>query len=242
MLNYEMLKRAIILIFAISAFSQANADDPLSPFVPGMTFKEAMLIAPEYNWGIVHNDRSGDPQAAVSVDELNWLDIPWTISIGEKLSFSSSTDISSLDFEASIENSNKKECKNLLVRAISELEPYYGPFGLHPDLPNERSKLYGNPLDGKFSVKSITENSKARLFKTSYGVTTNITFKEPNDDEFHRIMVKSEYIKDYKSCDLRVNIFIPYEWDKENEKFIIPATLKAKYPSRYRERPTYKFE
>ena len=238
----KYMKTSMLLVIGFfMAAPQSYAQDAdgykVGPFSPGMTVQEAVDAAPELSWEALYYTRTGEQNGAQSTAPFQFAGQDWDVTVGSSYDWIMHDEVSDIDMRASFQTPKRGQCKEAMAQTISELEPIFGAFGLHPEFPSIRSMLYGDPYGEGFKVKPLTEQSKLRLYPKSSGAYRMSTFREPGSDEFFRVMVLGVDDRSEKTCDLRLNIFIPYVFDEEAKAFVVPPKLAERFPGRYKDKP-----
>ena len=234
------IKTVMFLIVAAMTAPQSYAQDAdtykVGPFSPGMTVHEAVDAAPQLSWEALYYTRTGEQNGAKSTAPFHFAAQDWDVTVGSSYDWIMHDEVSDIDMRANFQTPKRGQCKAAMAQTISELEPIFGAFGQHPEFPSIRSMLYGDPYGEGFKVKPLTEQSKLRLYPKSSGVYRMSTFREPGSDEFFRVMVLGVDDRSEETCDLRLNIFIPYAFDEEAKAFVVLPKLAERFPGRYKDK------
>ena len=237
-----MLLRVVIfflltLSFSLTAFANKSTN-PIFPFNPEMTHAEMMKAAPELGWDIKFRRYSNitfDEHGAKATHPIELAGMFWTVHAGDRYNMGTQN-VTSLQLVNKFTPETKKQCTASFSSVVREFESAYGTFGTNPEFRNQNSRLYGDPYDG-FKIEKVTDKSIARRIENSSSHYKIYTFREPQLNEFHRTHISASYNNyDTPNCEIKISVYIPYEWDSNKGKEVLPLSLKQKFPSRYKEK------
>jgi len=228
-----LISLGLAFAFPAALLAQDTERPRLGPFEVGLSFEEALNAAPDYDWEYVTYKSSQERIGAVAYSAFNWIERDWNVHIGSQFEWIRRDEVSDIELKQSFEIRKYKECQNIFNAAVKAMETHTGPLGLHSEFGQKRSKLYGDPYGEGFKIKSVGTMSKARYYPRSNKSENYSTFFEASEGEFYRVMILGNADMDYKTCDIRVAMFIPYIWDKSAKTFVVPPELHTKYPGRY---------